>query len=182
MHVHRFEKIWFGVSLLLIVGFIATIVYGAAGPGVAMVGDDGGTIDASAVADGNFEQTDNFREPGIYEEDDGIHVYIVARQFLFNPGTSQPIDVPAGETITFHVTAADVTHGFNLAGTNVNTMVIPGQVAKFEVTFDETGEYGIVCHEYCGSGHHTMAGKLNVVSQSNFEIQPDGDAEQAGDN
>jgi cytochrome c oxidase subunit 2 len=183
MHVHKFEKAWFGVALLLIVGFIATIVYGAAGPGVAMVGDDGGTIDASTVADGNFDQTENFREPGVYRQNGEIHVYVVARQYLFNPGTSQPIEVPAGESVTFHVTSADVTHGFYLSATNVNTMVVPGQVAEFSVTFEEAGKYGIVCHEYCGSGHHTMAGTLRVVPQSQFDLQPDTDAGQAsGDN
>jgi cytochrome c oxidase subunit 2 len=52
-------------------------------------------------------------------------------------------------------------------------MVIPGQVGEFSVTFDETGSYGIVCHEYCGSGHHTMAGTLEVGPQSQFDVSPD---------
>lgn len=176
MHIHRFEKLWFGVSLLLIVAFIGTIVYGAVGPGVAMVSDEGGTVDASAVADGNYEQIDNFREPGVYpaEDGEGVDVYVVARQYLFEPGTSEPIRVPAGVPVTFHVTTADVTHGFNLAGTNVNSMVIPGQIAEFTVTFEEPAEYGIVCHEYCGSGHHTMEGTVVVVPQSEYELADSG--------
>jgi cytochrome c oxidase subunit 2 len=169
MHVHRFEKLWFGASLVLIVAFIGTIVYGAVGPGVAMVDDSGGTIEPSVVADGNYDQVDNFREPGVYDTDDGVEVYVVARQYLFQPGSTEPITVPAGEPVTFHVTSPDVTHGFNLAGTNVNSMVIPGQVAEFTVTFEEPGEHGIVCHEYCGSGHHTMAGQVVVVEQSEFD-------------
>jgi cytochrome c oxidase subunit 2 len=179
MHVHRFEKLWFGVSLLLIVGFIGTIVYGAVGPGVAMVDDDGGSIDADAVANSEYEQTENFREPGVYPSDDGegVDVYVVAQQYLFNPGTSEPIRVPADVPVTFYVTTPDVTHGFNLAGTNVNTMVIPGQVAEFTVTFDEPAEYGIVCHEYCGSGHHTMEGTVKVVPQSEYDV-----ANEGGDN
>lgn len=169
MHVHRFERLWFGASLVLIVAFIGTIVYGAVGPGVAMVDDSGGTVEPSVIADGNYEQVDNFREPGVYDTDDGVEVYVVARQYLFQPGTSEPIEVPAGEPVTFHVTSPDVTHGFNLAGTNVNSMVIPGQIAEFTVTFDEPGEYGIVCHEYCGSGHHTMEGQVVVVEGSEFD-------------
>jgi cytochrome c oxidase subunit 2 len=169
MHVHRFEKLWFGASLVLIVAFIGTIVYGAVGPGVAMVDDSGGTVEPSVIADGNYDQVENFREPGVYDTDDGVNVYVVARQYLFQPGSSEPIRVPAGEPVTFHVTTPDVTHGFNLAGTNVNSMVIPGQIAEFTVTFDETGEYGIVCHEYCGSGHHTMEGQVVVVEGSEFD-------------
>jgi len=171
MHVHRFERLWFGASLVLIVAFIGTIVYGAVGPGIAMVDDSGGTIEPSVVADGDYDQTENFREPGVYpsEDGEGVDVYVVARQYLFQPGTSSPIEVPAGQPVTFHVTTPDVTHGFNLAGTNVNSMVVPGQVAEFVVTFEETGKHGIVCHEYCGSGHHTMEGKLVVVEQSEFD-------------
>jgi cytochrome c oxidase subunit 2 len=102
-------------------------------------------------------------------------VYVVARQFLFDPGTSEPIRLPAGSTVTFHVTSADVVHGFDLADTNVNTMVIPGQVAKLTVEFDEPATYGIICHEYCGAGHHTMEGKVVVVPESEYD-GPEGDA------
>lgn len=169
MHVHRFERLWFGASLVLIVAFLGTIVYGAVGPGVAMVDDSGGTVEPSVIADGDYEAADNFREPGVYDTEEGVDVYVVARQYLFQPGTTEPIRVPVGEPVTFHVTSSDVVHGFNLAGTNVNSMVIPGQIAEFSVTFDETAEYGLLCHEYCGSGHHTMAGKVVVVEQSEFE-------------
>jgi cytochrome c oxidase subunit 2 len=31
------------------------------------------------------------------------------------------------------------------------------------VTPNQAGEYGIVCNEFCGIGHHTMVGKLYVV-------------------
>jgi cytochrome c oxidase subunit 2 len=41
-------------------------------------------------------------------------------------------------------------------------------VAQFTTQFDEPGEYGIVCHEYCGAGHHTMGGTIEVVPQSQF--------------
>ena len=44
-------------------------------------------------------------------------------------------------------------HGFKLEGTNVNMMVIPGQVSSLTYRFDTPGEYNWVCHEYCGTGH-----------------------------
>ncbi|MCP4090432.1 MAG: cytochrome c oxidase subunit II, partial [Gammaproteobacteria bacterium] len=31
------------------------------------------------------------------------------------------------------------------------------------VTPNKTGEYSIVCNEFCGIGHHTMVGKIHVV-------------------
>jgi len=163
MEIHRFEKIWLVVSLLMIVAFIGTIVYGALGAGVAMI-DDGGTVDPDDPA-----SSDNFREPGVYQTDDGeTEVYVVSRQFLFQPGTSEPIRVPANTDVTFHVASADVTHGFQLVGTNVNTMVIPGQIAELTVNFEEPGTYRIVCNEFCGSGHHDMEGTVEVVPQAQY--------------
>ncbi|MDG5775921.1 cytochrome c oxidase subunit II [Haloarculaceae archaeon H-GB2-1] len=165
MEIHRFEKLWLAAGILLIVGFIATVTYGAVGEGVAMVNDDGGTIDPTKVS-----EDANFSDPGV--EQVGPHEYeahIVAQQFLFKPGTSTPIRVPANSTVTFYVTSSDVVHGFNIVGTNVNTMVIPGQVAKMKVRFEEPREYGIVCNEYCGAGHHTMAGTIEVVPEDDYE-------------
>jgi cytochrome c oxidase subunit 2 len=39
-------------------------------------------------------------------------------------------------------------------------MVLPGQVSELEYTFREAGEHLLICHEYCGAGHHAMAGKV----------------------
>lgn len=162
MEVHRFERVWLVVSVALIVAFIGTVVYGAVGAGVQMVDDSGGTVDPDALG-----EHPGFGDPGVRQVGPGEYeVYVVARQFSFQPGTGDPIRVPENSTVTFHVTSADVTHGFALVGTNVNTMVIPGQVASLTVEFDEPGTYGIVCHEYCGAGHHDMAGTLVVEERS----------------
>ena len=178
MEIHRFEKVWVGASILLIVGFIATITYGAVGVGVSMVNDSGGTIDPSAL-----EEHPEFSDPGVRQVgEDHYAVYIVAQQFIFDPGTGTPIELPAGSRVTFYVTSSDVVHGFNIVGTNVNTMVIPGQVAK--VTADlpaEPKNYGIVCHEYCGSGHHEMAGNLRTVPPSEFDLEASSSADLDGE-
>jgi cytochrome c oxidase subunit 2 len=164
MDVHRFEKIWFALSLVLIVAWISTVAYGAIGPGVEMVDDSGGTVDAEDPT-----ASENFEEPGVYKTGDAtFDVYVEAAQFQFSPGTQESIRLPAGSTVTFYVTSTDVIHGFQVAGTNVNTMVIPGQVTEMTVEFDEPATYGIVCNEYCGGGHHTMEGKLEVVPGSQF--------------
>jgi cytochrome c oxidase subunit 2 len=165
--IHRYEKLWTGASLLLIVGFIATVTYGAVAIGVTMVDDSGGTIDADSLGD-----HPEFGDPGVRATmEDGertADAWVVSRQFLYEPGTASPITVPVDTPVTFHVTSADVIHGFSLVGTNVNTMVIPGQVAEITVEFSETGEYGLVCHEYCGAGHHDMAGVVDVVPRAAF--------------
>ena len=158
MEIHRYEKLWFAAALLLIVTFIGTIVYGAVGPGVAMVDEAGGTISPDDVSVQDYPRVEQVGE-------DQYEVYVVAAQFAFYP---DPIEVPANSEVTFHIPSNDVIHGFDVAGTNLNTMAIPGQVSQVTVEFDEPAEYGIVCNEYCGSGHHTMAGALNVVPESQY--------------
>ncbi|MFB6155908.1 MAG: cytochrome c oxidase subunit II [Haloferacaceae archaeon] len=170
MEIHRFEKIWLAAALLLIVAFIATVTYGAVGAGVQMVDDSGGTVDQQAIQNGNYGSQPNFRAPGVYQTGPNEYdVYVVARQFLFEPGTSSPIRLPAGSTVTFHITSADVIHGFEVVGTNVNTMVIPGQVSEMTVRFENPNHYGIVCNEYCGAGHHTMEGAIEVVPEDEYQ-------------
>jgi len=70
--------------------------------------------------------------------------------------------VPVGSTVTFYVTSADVQHGFKLEGTNINVMVLPGQVTKMTATFNQKGTFPFVCTEYCGVGHQNMFGTLVV--------------------
>ncbi|WP_121822527.1 cytochrome c oxidase subunit II [Halostella salina] len=164
MEIHDYEKLWLGLALLLIVGFIATVAYGAVGAGVAMVDDEGGTVDPNAL-----DQHPKFSDPGVYESGDGEYdVYVIARQYMFQPGTQEPIEVPANSTVTFHVTSADVIHGFEVVGTNANTMAIPGEVATITVEVSSPGKYGLLCNEYCGGGHHGMEGTLRVVPRTEF--------------
>lgn len=166
MEIHRLEKFWIAASILLIVVYIATITYGSIGAGVQMIGKEGGQIENPAKP----VESDNFREPGVYKIDDNHYaVYVIARQFVFRPGSTDPITLPAGSKVTFHVTSPDVLHGFQVVGTNINTMAIPGQVGQFAVKFEEPDSYGILCHEYCGVGHHLMEGKIKVVPKIEFE-------------
>ena len=172
MEIHRFEKVWTALAILLIVGFISTIVYGAVGPGIQMIDQSGGTVDADLISDGAYDQVSNFEEPtqlAQHVEGDRYEAYVVASRFRFNPGSTNPLTIPAGSTVTLYVTSPDVMHGFEVVGTNVNTMVLPGQVSQMTVEFDDPATYSIVCNEYCGNAHHLMEGSIEVVPQSEFE-------------
>ena len=64
--------------------------------------------------------------------------------------------MPVGSSVTFYVTSTDLQHGFKLQDTNVNMQVVPGEVSKLTVEFDEFGEHDYICHEFCGIGHAAM--------------------------
>ena len=162
MHIHAYEKLWLALSIGLILALIGTVTYGAVGPGVAMVADTQPTIDPSTL-----DEDERFSEPRVEQVGENEYeAYVLAYQFGFEP---TPIVVPANSTVTLHITSRDVIHGFEVAGTNANAMVVPGEVSEITVETDEPTEYGLVCNEYCGAGHHVMEGKIHVVSQSEFE-------------
>ncbi|ELY72652.1 cytochrome c oxidase subunit II [Natrinema pallidum] len=163
MNIHTYEKAWLVAAMVLIVGFIATITYGAVGPGIAMIDDDAGSIDPNEISD-----HERFGETGVeHLGGNEYEVNVVAQAWSYSPSE---IEVPAGSEVTFYVTSRDVTHSFTVVGTNVNTMVVPGQISEMTVQFDEPGEYGILCNEYCGEGHHTMEGLLTVVPEDEFDL------------
>ncbi|MEY7850422.1 cytochrome c oxidase subunit II [Natrarchaeobius sp. A-rgal3] len=181
MNIHTYEKVWLVAAMLLIVTFIATITYGSVGLGIAMVGDQEPTVEPTELGD-----DERFGDPRVEQVGENEYeAYVVAQTFSYQP---DPIEVPENSRVTFYVTARDVIHSFSIVGTNVNTMAIPGEVAEMTVEFDEAGEYGIVCNEYCGPDHHNMEGELHVVPTEEFdltdlsvdapdEVDPDGDAE-----
>ncbi|MBP1922375.1 cytochrome c oxidase subunit 2 [Halorubrum alkaliphilum] len=164
MHIHAYEKLWLALSIVLILLLIGSVTYGAVGPGIAMVSDSGGQIDATAL-----DEDDRFADPRVEQVgENSYEVYVVAFQYGFDPGTIDPIVVPENSEVTFYITSPDVIHGFEVVGTNANTMVVPGEVAEITVEANEPREYGIVCNEYCGAGHHDMEGTMEVVTEEEY--------------
>lgn len=153
MKVDFYEKIWIGVAALMLVGFLSAIVYGSVVHSIHPPSHIE-TIDPLKV-----RTETEFAEPGVTVGDDGVTVVVVAELFRFRP---EVIRVPAGRPITFRLTSPDVIHGFQVVGTNANTMAIPGYVSEFTITFPEPTEHLIVCNEYCGLAHHMMQGRLVV--------------------
>jgi len=97
--------------------------------------------------------------------DGRVTVRLIAQQYSFVP---QCIVVPADMPVTFRGTATDAIHGFLVGKTNANTMLIPGFVATFTTTFHQTGEQLMPCHEYCGTGHEAMWGRVQVLPPDEF--------------
>ena len=93
-------------------------------------------------------------------------VRLIAQQYAFVPHC---IVVPTDTPLTFRVTSPDVVHGFLIAGTNVNAMVVPGYVSEVRARFDKAGEHVMPCHEYCSVGHEGMWARVKVLDKAEFE-------------
>lgn len=156
MGIDPFERNWMRVSILLLVVFFVTVsiagfAMGFQVPGVADEVDPR-TVLTQAPWD----------EPGLRMISEGHYeAHVVAQTWAFVP---RELEVPVGSTVDIYVTSPDLQHGLKITDTNVNTMVVPGQVSNVSFTFDQVGEFPYICHEYCGSGHAAMFGVVKVVS------------------
>lgn len=154
MKVHTYEKAFLGVGGVLLVACLAALLYAGTVAGVHLPGHVA-RVDPATVL-----QTPPFDRPGVRQTGPGTYeAVVVGTAFAFIP--SQLV-VPRGATVTFIATTRDVIHGFHIERTRVNVMLIPGQVSRVVHRFDEPGEHLLICHEYCGVGHHGMSGKVIV--------------------
>ena len=89
----------------------------------------------------------------------GSDVYLIARLWQWWP----ILELEKGQSYRLHISSLDWQHGFSLQPVNINLQIHPGYEMVLTVTPTESGEFGIVCNEFCGIGHHTMIGKMYVV-------------------
>jgi len=88
----------------------------------------------------------------------GADVYLLARLWEWYP----ILELEKDKTYRLHLSSMDWQHGFSLQPENINMQVIPGYEMVIKITPNKSGEYTIVCNEYCGIGHHTMTGRIYV--------------------
>jgi len=158
----REERMWFTVTLVWALAMFAMmqLVWPA-------VGEQQATFQSYRVDPAEFQAlTDAFVQANQAGEQFGIpvvapppgDVYLVAQQFQFRP----IVRLKQGETYRFLISSKDVQHGLSIQPHNVNFQVLPGFVIAVRMTPKETGTFHIVCNEFCGGGHHTMIGRLEV--------------------
>ncbi len=97
-------------------------------------------------------------------------VEVVGHQWFWEISEAR---VPADATVAFHVTSADVNHGFAIYDEDLRvvaqTQAMPGYVNVLRVRFPRPGSYRVLCLEYCGLVHHGMAASLEVVASAGGE-------------
>ena len=93
-----------------------------------------------------------------------LTVTAIGRQWRWD---IDPVQVPAGQPIEFHVTSDDVNHGFAIYDSELKivaqTQAMPGFTNVLHVNFDKAGAYRVLCLEYCGLAHHKMMTEITVT-------------------
>lgn len=157
------EKIWLIVGLVWSL-FMFSVMWWWPVVGEQTTPIESYRIDPTAF----FERVDRFIERYQIDSINGVPVveppvggeaYIHARAFEFRP----VLKLKRGATYRIYLSSTDVQHGFSLQPLNMNFQALPGYVYVLTLTPRDTGEFPIVCNEYCGLGHHLMTGKLIVT-------------------
>lgn len=161
--IGRDEKIWLIVGLIWCLFMFSVMWWWPA------VGEQNTPIESYRIESEAFAerveafiakyQTDELNGAPVVSPPSGEDVYLEARAFQFRP----VLKLKKGETYRILLSSIDFQHGFSLQPLNLNFQALPGYVYVINLTPTETGEFPLVCNEYCGIGHHLMTGRIIVT-------------------
>jgi cytochrome c oxidase subunit II len=167
---HRTEKVWVGIAFAwcMVLFAMMPIMHARGGQNVS---GDRHTVTAAAYGKRYSEFVAQYRvgeENGlpIVAPPPGADVYLLATSFAWMP----ILKLQEGVQYKLHLSSIDVNHGFSLLPLNVNIQVVPGYDYGIPVTPTASGDFRIVCNEFCGIGHHNMVGKVIVTSAAGTTV------------
>lgn len=159
---HGQERIWIGLALTWCLIMFAMM------PFWHFKGKQNSTGESYRVEVRDFiQRTEQFAQSNKVGEREGIPIaepppggdaYLLARMWSWYP----ILKLRKGETYRIHMSSSDLQHGFSLQPINMNFQVSPGYDHVLTMTPTQTGEFTIVCNEFCGIGHHAMIGTIIV--------------------
>ena len=144
--VERREGIWLASVLVILIVLLGSIVY-ALRAGYS-------TAEEAVVLPP--EKAPGLFQPGVKDLGNGRYqVDILAFQWSFRPSR---VELSNPREVVIRIYSIDVIHGFQIVGTNVNAMVLPGYITTilWRPPHSVNGSLLTVCNEYCGIGHHDM--------------------------
>ncbi len=82
---------------------------------------------------------------------------------------SNEVRLPLDKPVKVLLRAKDVLHDFYVPQIRSKMDMVPGMVSHFWFTPTKTGNYEVLCAEYCGVGHYNMRGHMIVEEQTAFD-------------
>lgn len=160
--VHKQEKLWIRLAFIWCMILFAMMplwhIKGGQNPaGVRtyMKPSDFDTLVSRFVEDYQIGEEKGFP---IVEPPPGGDIYLKGLMWSWYP----IVKLKKGTSYTMHLSSMDVNHGFSLYPVRLNFQLLPGYDYALNVTPNASGEFKILCNEFCGIGHHFMVGKVIV--------------------
>ena len=159
---HRSEKIWVAVAFAwcMVLFAMMPLWHWKGGQNASGIRSrvDPAAFEARVnqfVADYQVGEMNGFP---VVEPPPGSDIYLLGRMWSWYP----ILKLVKGTEYTLHLSSTDVNHGFSLYPITVNFQVVPGYDYGLRVTPNASGDFRIICNEFCGIGHHLMVGRLIV--------------------
>jgi cytochrome c oxidase subunit II len=107
--------------------------------------------------------------------EDALEYFAFGKQWMWkyqHPNGLREINdltVPVDTPIKMTLASEDVLHAFFVPAFRIKQDVVPGRynVVWFEAT--KTGQFRILCAEYCGTDHSKMGGMVTVLEKEEYE-------------
>jgi cytochrome c oxidase subunit 2 len=177
----RLEITWTVATaiILLFVGFAAYQVLG-----VTAIGGVTAASNPNAVEPAVTHDYPGAVGPPQGQADQVVEVEVVAQKYFWvfnypeetvngnesmyvsNQGT---MVIPANTTVYMHITSTDWMHAFHVPKLALKQDAFPQKYNTISTEAYKTGTYQLYCAEYCGVGHSAMLGKVQVVSQDEYQ-------------
>lgn len=159
---HGEEKVWVGIAILWCMVMTIAMPYwyffgkqNSTGESYRV------TPEAFAQRVQRFVETDKVGEVQgvpIVEPAPGSDGYLQAQMWSWYP----VLKLKKGQTYRLHISSMDLQHGFSLQPLNMNFQILPGYDHVLTLSPTSSGEFSIICNEFCGIGHHAMTGRIIV--------------------
>lgn len=121
----------------------------------------------AAVAGGSFYTFQITENP----PEGTVHVDVFAQRFAWSfvyPDGNESqslLRVQVNEVVRLNVTSQDVIHSYFIPEFGLKIDAIPGRINHYWFQALEVGTYHIECAEFCGVGHYSMVGSLEVFAE-----------------
>lgn len=116
--------------------------------------------------------------------EDALEVDVVAERYAWtfnypeqNVTTGETLVLPVDQKVRLNVTSTDWIHSFHVSGLGLKQDAFPGKSNYLTTEPTRTGSYQLYCAEYCGVGHSSMLGTVEVMSQDGFQDWLDSQSE-----
>jgi len=106
---------------------------------------------------------------------DAMPIYVVAKQWMWHvqhQGGQREINelhIPVHRSVQLIMGSQDVIHSFFVPAFRVKHDVVPGRYQNLWFRADKTGEFQLLCAEFCGTDHSRMIGRIVVMEPHDFE-------------
>ena len=74
-----------------------------------------------------------------------------------------------GQSVKVNLRSIDVLHDFYVPQFRAKMDMVPGTVTYYWFTPTRTGDFEILCMEYCGTGHYAMKGRVLVDNEEDYK-------------